>query len=119
MGARDMRNACRSVLATTNSIPSMPESIMRLTALFPPPPTPMTLILASLRVSSLKLMRMSFSFFMYAAFNGFFLLCPSLAFIRTLDRSAAVPAGKMPALPNTYAPLPTNMAFNLELQRSF
>jgi hypothetical protein len=30
------------------------------------------LILASLRVSSLKLMRMSFSFFMYAAFSGFF-----------------------------------------------
>jgi hypothetical protein len=25
-------------------------------------------------VSSLKLMRMSFSFFMYAAFNGFFVL---------------------------------------------
>ena len=47
---------------------------MRLTALLPPPPTPMTLILASLRVSSLKLMRMSFSFFMYAAFCGFCLL---------------------------------------------
>ena len=33
----------------------------------------MTLILASLRASSLKLMRMSFSFFMYAALVDFFL----------------------------------------------
>ena len=58
-GACDMRSACRSVLATMNSMPSMPASIMRLTALPPPPPTPITLILASLRASSLKLMRMS------------------------------------------------------------
>src|SRR5271155_2907877 len=73
MGARDMRRACRSVFATTNSMPSMPESIMRFTALPPPPPTPMTLILASLRASSLKLMRMSFSFFIA--------YCPSVDFV--------------------------------------
>src|SRR5450432_3309853 len=47
-GACDMRSACRSVLATMNSMPSTPASIMRLTALPPPPPTPITLILASL-----------------------------------------------------------------------
>src|SRR5712691_1456379 len=66
-----MRKACRSVFATTNSMPSIPASIMRFTALLPPPPTPMTLILASLRVSSLKLMRMPFSFFMSAAIVEF------------------------------------------------
>ena len=66
MAARDIRKACRSVFATTNSMPSMPASIMRFTALPPPPPTPMTLILASLRASSLKLMRMSVSFFIYS-----------------------------------------------------
>ena len=57
-GACDMRKACKSVLATINSMPSTPASIMRLTALPPPPPIPITLILASLRASSLKLMRM-------------------------------------------------------------
>ena len=62
-GACDMRSACRSVLATMNSMPSTPASIMRFTALPPPPPTPMTLILASLRASSLKLMRIPESFF--------------------------------------------------------
>src|SRR5581483_8868007 len=70
MAARDMRSACKSVLATMNSMPSIPASIIRFTALLPPPPTPMTLILASLRASSLKLMRISFSsfsFFMCAA----------------------------------------------------
>jgi len=40
------------------STPSTPASIMRLTALQPPPPTPMTLMRASLRASSWKLMRM-------------------------------------------------------------
>src|SRR5580704_2587508 len=57
MAARDIRKACKSVLATMNSMCSIPESIMRLTALLPPPPTPMTLIRASLRASSLKQMR--------------------------------------------------------------
>ncbi len=65
-GARDMRSACKSVLATMNSMPSTPASIMRLTALPPPPPTPMTLILASFRGSSLKLMRMLGSFFIFS-----------------------------------------------------
>src|SRR5437763_15652511 len=45
-GARERFNACRSVFATTNSMPSMPVSIMRLTALPPPPPTPMTFMRA-------------------------------------------------------------------------
>src|SRR6185312_9313551 len=58
-GARDICNACKSVLATTNSTPSMPEQIIRFTALPPPPPTPITLILALLRGSSLKLIRIS------------------------------------------------------------
>jgi hypothetical protein len=38
---------------------------MRFTALPPPPPTPITLILASLRGSSLKLMRMLESFVIF------------------------------------------------------
>src|SRR5262249_13726255 len=58
-GARDICSACKSVLATTNSTPSTPAQIMRFTALPPPPPTPITLIFALLRGSSLKLMRMS------------------------------------------------------------
>src|SRR5713226_5768216 len=79
-----MRKACRSVLATTNSMPSIPASIMRFTALLPPPPTPITLILASLRVSSLKLMRMPFSFFMSAAIIEF--LCSlGLVFLSCFD----------------------------------
>ena len=70
-GARDIRSACKSVLATTNSMSFMPASIMRFTALPPPPPTPITLILASLRASSLKLMRMplSLSLFMSTAIH--------------------------------------------------
>ena len=44
--ARERFNACRSVLATTNSIPSMPASIILLTALLPPPPTPITFMRA-------------------------------------------------------------------------
>src|ERR1700758_4884090 len=74
MGARDIRNACRSVLAVMNSMPSMPASIMRFTALPPPPPTPMTLILASLRGSSLKLMRIFESFLA----ESFFIFVPTL-----------------------------------------
>src|SRR5581483_10030407 len=60
-GALEPFSACRSVLATTNSTPSRRDSIMRLTALPPPPPTPMTLIFAVFSSSSLKWMRMSFS----------------------------------------------------------
>ena len=44
--ARDRFRACRSVFATTNSMPSIPASIIRLTALLPPPPTPMTFMRA-------------------------------------------------------------------------
>jgi hypothetical protein len=46
MGARERFSACRSVLATRNSMPSMPASIMRFTALLPPPPMPITFIRA-------------------------------------------------------------------------
>ena len=38
--------ACESVLTAMNSTPFRPSSIMRLTALTPPPPTPTTLITA-------------------------------------------------------------------------
>src|SRR5688500_15310640 len=40
-----------SVLATMNSTPLRPTSTIRLTALLPPPPTPITLILAPRLVS--------------------------------------------------------------------
>src|SRR5437667_30565 len=56
MGACDSFSACRSVFAVMNSTPSSLARIMRLTALHPPPPTPMTLIFAGCS-SSLKLMR--------------------------------------------------------------
>ncbi len=46
MSASLMRSACASVLTATNSTPFRPASIIRLTALTPPPPTPMTLITA-------------------------------------------------------------------------
>ncbi len=49
MGARHLASAWRSVLAAMNSMPRSWASIMRLTALPPPPPTPMTLILAGIR----------------------------------------------------------------------
>jgi len=39
-------SACASVLTAMNSTPRTPWSIMRLTALEPPPPTPMTLMTA-------------------------------------------------------------------------
>ena len=59
-GACESFSACTSVLAAMNSTPSSLASIMRLTALPPPPPTPMTLIFALLGVSSLNWMRRSF-----------------------------------------------------------
>ena len=52
MGAGEARRACESVFATMNSTPLKRASIMRLMALDPPPPRPMTLILALSRVSS-------------------------------------------------------------------
>ena len=42
--ARLCSSACASVFATTNSTPSRPVAIMLLTALVPPPPTPMTVM---------------------------------------------------------------------------
>ena len=42
--AFDMVSAWASVLATTNSAPWRPSAIMLLTALPPPPPTPITVI---------------------------------------------------------------------------
>ena len=50
IGARHLRSACRSVLAAMNSMPRSWASIIRLTALPPPPPTPITLILAGARI---------------------------------------------------------------------
>ena len=46
MSASLISNACASVFTATNSTPLSPASIIRLTALTPPPPTPMTLITA-------------------------------------------------------------------------
>ena len=79
-GAFEPFNACKSVLATTNSTPSRCDSIMRLTALPPPPPTPMTLILALFSSSSLKWMRMSFS--------GWFLSLKSSIIVTSVSASA-------------------------------
>jgi hypothetical protein len=41
-----MSNAWASVFTATNSTPRSPDSIIRLTAFTPPPPTPITLITA-------------------------------------------------------------------------
>ena len=46
MSASEMASACASVLTATNSTPRIPSSIMRFTALVPPPPTPTTLMTA-------------------------------------------------------------------------
>ena len=45
-GASAWRSACASVLQAMNSTPIISARIMRLTALLPPPPTPMTRISA-------------------------------------------------------------------------
>ena len=45
-GASDCRSACASVLQAMNSTPIISARIIRLTALLPPPPTPMTRIRA-------------------------------------------------------------------------
>ncbi|OGF22622.1 MAG: hypothetical protein A2V63_11435 [Candidatus Eisenbacteria bacterium RBG_19FT_COMBO_70_11] len=50
-GASDWLSACMSVLATMNSTPRRPAPIMRLTALPPAPPHPMTLSFADEVVS--------------------------------------------------------------------
>ena len=46
VSASDTSSAWASVLMVTNSTPWTPDSIMRLTALEPPPPTPTTLMTA-------------------------------------------------------------------------
>ena len=46
MSASEMASAWASVFTATNSTPRMPSSIMRFTALVPPPPTPTTLMTA-------------------------------------------------------------------------
>ena len=46
VSALDAFKACVSVLATMNSTPCTPSSIIRFTALLPAPPTPITLIFA-------------------------------------------------------------------------
>ena len=47
IGAKELFNTWRSVFATINSTPFNPDSIILLTALQPPPPTPITLIFAN------------------------------------------------------------------------
>src|SRR5439155_18617623 len=51
-GAGEAWRACTSVLATMNSTPVNSAAIIRLTALLPPPPRPMTLIFAACGTSS-------------------------------------------------------------------
>ena len=46
IAALELCSACTSVLAAMNSTPSTWAAIMRLTALLPPPPTPITLMRA-------------------------------------------------------------------------
>src|SRR6266446_7331660 len=53
-GACDSFSAFKSVFAVMNSTPSTLARIMRFTALHPPPPTPMTLIFAPSKRSSLN-----------------------------------------------------------------
>ena len=68
--AAELARACASVLATTNSTPLSPRSIMLLTALPPAPPTPNTVMrgLSSVRSGTLRLMVM-------AVFRSFIALC--------------------------------------------
>ena len=47
IGALELFKTCKSVLATIKSTPFNPDSIILLTALQPPPPTPITFILAN------------------------------------------------------------------------
>src|SRR4029078_3084711 len=65
--ADKLAKACASVLATTNSTPFRPRSIMLLTALPPAPPTPKTVMrgLSSVRSGTLRLMVMA----LFRSFN--------------------------------------------------
>ena len=46
ISAEELFKTCKSVLTAANSTPLRPESIIRFTALQPPPPIPNTLMLA-------------------------------------------------------------------------
>ena len=52
VSAKLVFNTCKSVFATINSTPLSPDSIILLTALQPPPPTPITLIFAICNISN-------------------------------------------------------------------
>src|SRR5512139_1906714 len=69
--AVELAKACASVLATTNSTPLRPHSIMLLTALPPAPPTPNTVMrgLSSVKSGTLRLIDM-------VAFRSVIVLCP-------------------------------------------
>ncbi len=60
-GTTELLRACLSVLQTTNDTFRIPCSYMWFTALSPPPPTPITLIITSSRFSSTKLEFLSIS----------------------------------------------------------
>ena len=60
--AFELWSACTSVFAAMNSTPSTWAAIMRFTALFPPPPTPMTLMRAWRGMDSSYWIRRSFGF---------------------------------------------------------
>ena len=62
--AFDSCRVCKSVFTATNSTPDNPLSLMRLIALFPPPPTPITFILAK-ELSSISML-------MFAIFSPVF-----------------------------------------------
>ena len=108
-GACESFSACRSVLAAMNSTPSTLARIMRLTALHPPPPTPITLIFAPSCNSSLNEIRMPDSFAM---------LPPQCYNVRIFSpatgRSAPAVAKKSfrPLFPHA----PANMLFNLPMK---
>ena len=59
VGAPLACSACASVFTATNSTPWMPLASMLLTALPPPPPTPITRIMAEVWASSSKLKRVA------------------------------------------------------------
>ncbi len=60
-GASDWRSACESVLQAMNSTPIISARIIRLTALLPPPPTPMTRISAKFSESERNVIGISSS----------------------------------------------------------
>src|SRR5579884_2506652 len=81
-GALDISSAWRSVFATMNSTPSTLAAIIRLTAFPPPPPTPITLILAPRRMLSEKSTRNSSACPLSAMF------APSRRLIRSQQQSS-------------------------------